>query len=148
MRALRWNSYLRRLRNTIRLDSTSLMNGTSPKFHELGSVILPTPSSVTHSKIGSNKQSLIAIRSWLRNKTFSLRWILKFIGHSMLLWTSAVSIISITQVYLHWSDPICLWLATNGSAAHLLKVGSKRRRTKEELQNERDEQALIDNMEM
>ena len=38
-------------------------------------------------------------------------------------------------------------IASNGSAAHLLKVGSKRRRTREELDNIRVEQLLVHQLE-
>ena len=60
---------------------------------------------------------------------------------------SAVSYLLSNQI----TTTTIFWLlflsATNGTANHLLKLGSKRRRKKEELQTERDELLLFNEME-
>ena len=61
--------------------------------------------------------------------------------------TSAVREATLYQAIRPSPNSLLLYVATNGSAAHLLKVGSKRRRTREELDNLRVEQLLVHQLE-
>ena len=116
-------------------SSTFLKSETCPSFLVSGSSTWSTRLLVTTSESGSLSKSRIAMNRLQRNATSWSTLTLRSQLRSVNLSISAVSIPSIFKVVCTDHHILFGSIATKGRGVHILKAGSKRRRTQAEMQD-------------